>query len=50
MGILDWGILAVLAVLFGLAVRYCVRHKGCGGCAGCKRCSGNCEKCTEGKR
>ncbi len=47
MGILDWGILAVLAALFGLAVRYCVRHKGCTGCSGC---SGDCKRCRRGKQ
>ena len=50
MGILDWGILAGLAALFVLAVRYCLRHKGCGGCAGCQKCSGDCEECTRRER
>ena len=50
MGILDWAILAGLAALFVLAVRYCLRHKGCGGYAGCQKCSGDCEECTRRER
>ncbi|MEM1484650.1 FeoB-associated Cys-rich membrane protein [Oscillospiraceae bacterium PP1C4] len=47
MGLGDFIIIGVIAVLLFFAIRYSVRHKGgCGGCSGCSGCpkAGNCDK------
>ena len=49
MNLAAWIILAIFAVCFALAVRYCLRHGICGGnnCASCKGgCGGNCAHCS----
>ena len=44
--IADIVICLILAVLFGLAIRFLVRRRGnacgCGGCSGCSGCGGGC--------
>lgn len=48
MSALDWLILAAVAVLFVLAVRFCWRRRGkcCGDCTAC----GHCGHCSQQNR
>ncbi|MBE6906218.1 MAG: FeoB-associated Cys-rich membrane protein [Ruminococcaceae bacterium] len=45
MGIGDWLILGLLAVMAFFAARHAIRHRGsCGGCQGCTGCRKNCNQ------
>ena len=53
MGIIDYGIIATVAVILGLAGLYVYRTKKkgkkCIGCPDSTACSGNCQSCKQPK-
>ena len=46
MGLADYIIIAIVAILVGAAVYFAIRHKkrGSGCCGDCSKCAGSCRK------